>query len=206
MERLRTDKDARIEQLEEQLRHSQSGAGASADALLAALWRRLASAKPALADGHVQPTVQAAERLVDALIELVRFADDFDKGMRVFVGNYTKHHPSVKVPWDVYAKRDDVYKTAQQTVAPQGGKPVGLLKMRLRFLYSWTQASMIGCDSAIESIASELYTHLMGPVGAGSDPNRKIKDYLRGDGHELFVQHIRELRGQKLAEFFGRGG
>ena len=65
---------------------------------------------------------------------------------------------------------------------------------------------MLGCDSAIESVASELHSHLMGEVGAGSDANRKIRDYLRDDGHELFLQHIKELRSQKLAEAFGRGG
>jgi len=91
-------------------------------------------------------------------------------------------------------------------VAPQGGKPVGLLKMRLKVLYAWTEAAMIGCDSAIESVASELQQHLLGPVGAGGDPGRKIKEYLRDDGHELFLQHLRELRSQKLAETYGRGG
>jgi len=206
MDRLRTDKDAKLERLADQLRQSESGAAQGADELLAAIWQRFASAKPSLAEGHIQPAPQAAERLADAFIELVRFADDFDKAMRVFLGEYTKHHPSVKVPWDVYAKRDDVYQSVRKTIAPQGGKPVGLLKMRLRFLYSWSQAAMIGCDSAVESLASELQAHLMGPAGAGSDPNRKIKEYVRDDGHYLFLQHIRELRSQKLAESYGRGG
>ena len=77
--------------------------------------------------------------------------------------------------------------------------------MRLRLLNSWTQAGMVGCDGAIESIASVLQEHLMGSVGAGSDPQRKIRDYIRDDGHELFFQRICELRSQKLAETFGRG-
>lgn len=205
-DRLRADKDAEIEQLAEQLRKSESGAAQGADELLAAIWQRFASAKPSLAEGHIQPNPQAAEHLADAFIELVRFADDFDKAMRVFLGEYTKHHASVKVPWDVYAKRDDVYESARKTIAPQRAKPVGLLKMRLRFLYSWSQAAMIGGDSAIESLASELQAHMMGPAGAGADANRKIKDYIRDDGHYLFMQHIRELRGKKLAEAFGRGG
>ena len=34
----------------------------------------------------------------------------------------------------------------------------------------------------------------------------EIKEYLRDDGHELFLQHLRELRSQKLAETYGRGG
>ncbi len=205
-EQLRIDKDAEIERYKEQLVQVKAGASEGADTMLAEMWDRLARAKPSLAPGHVPPNKQAAERLVDAFCELVRFVDDFDKGMRVFLGQYTRHHPSVKVPWDVYARRDDVYTTAKQTVAPQGGKPVGLLKMRLRVLYSWGYAAMLGCDSAIESVASELHSHLMGEVGAGSDANRKIRDYLRDDGHELFLQHIKELRSQKLAEAFGRGG
>jgi hypothetical protein len=111
----------------------------------------------------------------------------------------------VKVPWEVYAKSDDLHKTAFQTVAPKG-RPVALLKMRLRVLQQWIEAAMIGCDSAIESIASELQTHLMGPAGTGSDPGRKIKDFIRDDGHYVFLEHMKELRSLKLAETYGRGG
>lgn len=205
MEQLRAEKDEEIERLKTELGKSQSVSSESADKLLSEMWRRLAVAKPRLAEGHIPPTTQAAERLVDGFIELVRFVDDFDKSMRVFLGAYTKHHPSVKVPWDAYAKGADLLEFVRKTVAPRGGRPVGPLKMRLRLLYSWTQAGMVGCDSAIESIASELQQHLLGPTGAGADPNRKIRDYIRDDGHELFVQHIKELRSLKLAETFGRG-
>jgi len=76
----------------------------------------------------------------------------------------------------------------------------------LRVLQQWCEAAMVGCDSAIESIASELHTHLMGPGGVGSDPGRKIKDFLRDDGHYVFLEHMRELRSLKLAETYGRGG
>lgn len=206
LDQLRAQKDLEIERLKADLAKTRSGASKGADEMLLGLWQRLAGAKPPLAEGHIQPEPGAPERLVDAFIELVQFADDFDKAMRVFLGKYTKHQASVKVPWDVYAKRDDVVQTARQTVSAKGGRPVGLLKMRLRFLYAWSQAAMVGCDSAIESLASELQSFMMGPVGAGSDPNRKVKEFLRDDGHELFLQHIRELRSQKLAESYGRGG
>ena len=206
LEQLRRDKDAEIEKLKSGVSSARAAAAQGADALLAQLWQRLASAKPPLVEGHIPPTAQAAEHLVDAFAELVRFADNFDKSMRVFLDKYTKHYPSVKVPWEVYARREDVQATARETIAVKSGKPVGLLKMRLRILYNWCQAAMIGADSAVESIASELETQLRGPLGTESDPNRKIKDYVRDDGHYLLMERIRELRSQKVAETFGRSG
>lgn len=205
-EQLRLDKDAEIEKLKEDLRGSTASAGASGEAALAQLWERLAAANPPLAEGHVAPTAQAAQRLVDGFIELVRFVDEFDKSMRVFLGRYTQHHPTVRVPWEAYAKGDDLHTVASRTVAVQGGRPVGVLKMRLRLLNQWIVAAMIASDSSFENIASELESHLRGPVGAGTDRNRKIMDFLRDDGHELFLQQIRELRSVKLGEAFGRGG
>ncbi len=206
LEQERLDKAAEVEKLKSSVSSARAAAAQGAEALLGRLWQRLAAAKPPLAEGHVPPTPQAAEHLVDAFIELVRFVDDFDRAMRVFLDKYTKHHPSVKVPWEVYAKREDVQATARQTIAVKSGQPVGLLKMRLRILYNWCQAAMIGADSAVESIASELETQLRGPLGTETDPNRKIKDYVRDDGHYLFMERIRELRSQRLAETFGRGG
>ncbi len=205
-EKLRTDKEAQVEQLNAELNKAKQAVSQSAESLLGQLWLRLASTKPSLVEGHVLPNVQAAERLVDAFIELAHFADEFDNSMRVFLGKYTKHNTTVKVPWEVYAKRDDVHKTVRQTIAVKDGRPAGLLKMRLRMLLSWAQASMIGCDSAIESIASELETHLRGEMGLEGDPNRKVKDYLRDDGHYHFLEHIHQLRSKNLAESFGRAG
>ena len=173
---------------------------------MAALWLRLATAKPALVPGHVKPTEQSMERLVDAFIELVRFVDDFDKLIRPFLSKYTKHHQPIKVPWEVYAKRDDTLTTVQQTLAPVGGKPVGVVKMRLRGLYAWTEAAMVACDAVLESIAAELHEWLHGSCGMGADPNRTIRDFVRDDGHEKFLEHLRELRGTRLAEAFGRRG
>ena len=206
MEQLRSDKDEQIARLNDELEAARSSAGDAKGVSFEALWARLAAAKPPLVDGKTQPTEQCAQRLVDAFVELVRFVDDFDKLIRPFLSKYTKHHQPVKVPWDVYAKRDDTLKTVQQTLAVVGGKPIGVVKIRLRGLYAWTEAAMIACDAAIESLASEMHPFLMGPHGAGSDPNRTIRDFLRDDGHELFLQHIRELRGTTLAEAFGRRG
>lgn len=206
LEQLRLDKDAQIERLKGEVSRAGTASAQSAERLMADVWERMARGTPTLVEGHVKPTPQAIEHLADAAVELTRFADDFDKAMRVFLEKYTRHHASVKVPWEVYARRDDVVTTVQQTLSPQAPRPVGLLKMRLRVLYSWCQAAMIGTDSALESIASELEAHLRGPLGTEADPNRKVKDYLRDDGHYLFMEHVRELRSNRLAETFGRTG
>ena len=206
LEQLRADKDAEITRLTDELAKAQAAEVQAADIPLARLWRQLSSAKPPLVDGQAQPNEQCALRLVDGFVELVRFVDDFDRLIRPFLAKYTKQHQPIRVSWDVYAKRDDTRKTVQQTLATVRGKPVGVLKVRLRGLYTFANAGMIANDVTIESIASELHSFLMGPVGAGSDPNRTIKEFLRDDGNELFLQHMRELRTAKLAETLGRGG
>jgi hypothetical protein len=205
LEQLRAEKDREIERLKGELAAVGSATVKGVASQLKQLWERLAAVKPPLAEGYAVPTVQAAERLVDAFIELVRFVDDFDKSMRVFLDKYTRYLQSVKVPWDVYAKGDDVYQLARQAIAVKDPRPVGLLKMKLRMLHSWCQAAMIGADAAVESIASELDAHLRGELGLGVDANRRIRDFLREDGHEKFLERIRELRSRKLAETFGRG-
>lgn len=205
-EALRADKNQELAQLDERLRESKASASAGGDALLAKLWEPLAAAKPPVADGHVPPTQQSAERLIASFVELAHFLDRFDRAMRPFLTRYTKHFPSVRVPWEAYAKGDDLLKVVHRTIAPVGGRPVGVLKGRLRYLFEWTHAAMFGCDSAIESIAFELETFIRGENGFGGDPNRKLKDFVRDDGHELFMQHMREIRGTKLADAFGRGG
>jgi len=204
LDQVRADRDAEIERLKTEAKQAAAGAG-SPEGILVPVWKRLAAAKPPLVESLDAPDAKAAEHLADSVIELVSAAQGFEKTMSVFLGKYTKPNPSIKVPWDVYMKQD-LLKTAQQVLAPKGGKAVGLLKLRLRFLYRWTEASMIACDSVIESTASELQSHLMGELGAGADPNRKIRDYVRNDGHHLFLQHLREMLSNKLAEVFGRGG
>jgi len=205
LKQLRTDKDAEIAKLSEQV-----AAGAAkpavAEITLAEMWEQLASAKADLVEGHVPPNRQSAERLIGSFVELARFADDFDRAIRPFLSKYTRHHPPIKVPWDVFAKRDDAKVTLQQALAPAGGKPVGLVKNRLRGVYKWAEAAMIANDATVECIASELRSFVMGPAGAGSDPICTIKTFLKGDGDELFLQHMRELRALKLAEAFGRSG
>jgi hypothetical protein len=205
-ERLRIDKDGIIEQLKADLAAARSESGAGGGEALAALWDRLARNKPPLAPGGLHPPLQAAERLVDAFIELARFVHDFDQAMRPFLASFIRHDSVLARPWDVYARSPGLLDMVREVIDVEHGKPAGVLKMRLLGLRRWTVAAIIGSDTAIESIADELEQHLRGAVGMESDPNRKLREYLREDGHHLFHQHIRELRSQKLADAYSHGG
>ena len=206
MEQLRADKDEQIARLNTELVQARTQDAGTVDIPFSELWARLGAAKPPLADGNVEPNLQCALRLVDAFIELVRFVDDFDKLIRPFLSKYTKHHPPVKVPWEVYARRDDPLTTVRQALAPVGGKPIGVVRATLRGLYAWMEAAMVAGDVAIERTASELHSMATGPASAGSDPNRTIKEFIRDDGHELLLQRIRELRARMMEETFRSAG
>jgi hypothetical protein len=78
--------------------------------------------------------------------------------------------------------------------------------MRLRVLQQWLEAAMIGCHSTTKSLHSELESFIRRPEYMGSDPNYKIKDFIKNDGHYVFEQHVQELLSLKLAETYGRGG
>ncbi|MBN2559721.1 MAG: hypothetical protein JXQ75_02160 [Phycisphaerae bacterium] len=205
VEQVRADKDAEIERLNAALLAARKQAGHGGDATLAKLWERLASAQPALVEGHILPTVQAAERFFDAFIELANFVHSFELDVRPFLERYTKYNETVKRPWDAYQRYGRIHDTIRSTITVKGGKPVGVLKMRLHGLKSWAIAAMIAGDSAIECVGSELQDHLLGPAGAGSDPNCRVRDYAKRDGHMIFGEHIRELRSQKLSEAYGLG-
>lgn len=205
MAQLRSDKEAEIAGLQQKLASTQASSSEGGDEMLRELWERLAKAQPSLAEGNSHPNLQAAHRLADATVELAKFVDDFDKSMRVFIDRYTNPVDSVKVPWQAYAKGGELIDFCRRTVAAQGGRPVGPLKMRLRLFYSWMNAAMIGCDAAIESIDYELQQHLLGPDGAGANPNATIRDYIRGDGPPKFAEQMKRIRGQRLAETYGRG-
>src|SRR5690606_18694900 len=122
-----------------------------ADDMLAALWERLARTKPALVDVAARPNRQAAERLFDAFIELAMLANAFENQMRPFLDRYTRHNETVARPWKVYRSYEDVIETIIKTIAVQGGKPVGVLKMRLRDLNKWTMGALMGADVVVES-------------------------------------------------------
>jgi DNA repair exonuclease SbcCD ATPase subunit len=206
-EQLRTEKNEEIERLEADLARSQSRSSQSADALLASLWQRLSGAKPALVtEPHVPPSVQAAERLVDAFIELAGFVHKFDQDMRPNLDGFTRPNEELRRLWNVYKEQRDLYETIRQTIAPAQGKHVGALKMQLRVCRNWAFAALVSCDSTIEWIADELRAQLLDPEGAGSNPRCTLKDYVKMSGPEAFLERMRRLRGQKLAEVYGRGG
>jgi hypothetical protein len=206
MGKLRQDKNGEIERLTADLARVQGQASQSADAVLASLWQRLASAKPPLVtEGHLQPTVQAAERLFDAFIEMAGFVHKFDQDMRPNLDGFTQPDPELKRLWNVYKEQCDICQTIRQTVAPVQGKHVGALKMQLKVCRNWAFAALVSCDSTIEWIADELRSHLLGPFAAGSNPKCTLKDYVKMSGPEAFLEHMRKLRSQKLAEVYRRG-
>lgn len=206
LEQSRQDKDAAIERLQAELAAARASTSGGGEVVLAALWERLARARPPLAPGGLKPPQAAAERLVDAFAELARFAHDFDQGVRPFLGSFIRHHGPLARPWDVYARSPGLHDVIREVIDAEHGKPAGVLKMRLLGLQRWTMAALMGTDASIESIAGELEQQLRSEVGMGNDPNRKLRDYLRDDGHHLFQQHIRELRAHKLAEAYTHGG
>ncbi len=206
-EQLRKDKNDEIERLTADLARVQSRSSQSADALLASLWQRLADAKPPLvAEAHLQPTVQAAERLVDAFIEVAAFLHKFDQDMRPNLDNFVQPDPELRRLWNVYKEQCDVCQTIRQTIAPVRGKHVGALKMQLKVCRNWAFAALVSSDSTIEWIADELRAHLLGPAGAGANPKCTLKEYVKMSGPEAFLEHMRKLRSQKLAELYSRGG
>jgi hypothetical protein len=202
LERLRGDKDREIEEVKSAAELARPEAAEASGAVLGALWQRLARGKPVLVQGGARPTPQAAERLIDAFLEMARFVSDFDQGLRPFLGSFIKHNQALARPWDVYARSPALQDVVREVIDVEHGKPAGVLKMRLLGLQRWTLAAIIGADTAIECIANELETQLRGSAGLAADPNRKVRDYLREDGHHKFQEKVRELRGQKLAEAY----
>lgn len=204
-EQLRNEKNAEIRRLEDQLASAGAGGGGSGggEAMLVELWERLIKAQ--LARGPVAPNMPAAERVFDSVIEFTKFANDFDKNVRPFLASYTKFNPTVKRPWEVYTKNPELVQVVKETLAVPNGKPVGVLRVRLRGLMTWTMAGIIASDSALESIGDELREYLQGAAGMGADPNLRIKDFIKQDGHLSFNDRIRELRSQRLAEAYGHG-
>ena len=150
------------------------------------------------------PVQQAAERLIDTYIEIVQFVDEFDQLIRPFLTQYVRDNPQIRAPWDAYARRDGARDTVKQIIVPVGGKPAGVLRVKLGALYKWINAAMLGCDAAMESIASELETFMRRkePFGMGEDPNRKLKDFIRENGPDFFLQHFKEMRGSLIAKAY----
>lgn len=205
-EALRRDKDEQIETVKRELQAAREAQQRSGDTALADLWDRLAKARPPLAEGGVAPNAQAGERLADALVELTRFAHDVDGMFRPFFENVVRHHAALARPWELYARSGSPREVTREVIAPLQGKHAGVLKMRLLGLQRLAMAFVMGTDAALESIANELDQHLRGEHGLRDDPQRRLRDYLRDDGHHFFQQQMRELRAQKIAAVYTHGG
>jgi len=202
---LRADKDVEIEQLKATLAQERTQAGAKSTISFADVWKRLVSPKPPLpwlVQGHIQPTQPSAERMADLLVFLARIVDEFDKMMRPFLSKYTAFSTPLRTPWENYAKGPSLLDAIRDLLLPSGGKPVD---PRLRALYKWTHAATIASDVTFECIRPELHSFLMGPAGTAAEPNRTIKQFLKGDGHELFLQHMRQVRTANLEKVFAAG-
>lgn len=205
-EQLRQDKDAEIQKLREQLLETQKSSSADGDTLLRDMWERLGNADPSLAELPAEPNRQAADRLVDGFVVLAKFVNDFDKSTQVFLKRWTQHENSVRVPWAAYARGDDLVAVARRTVAPQGGRPAAVMRMRLRLVQKWIEAGMVASDAVVARCGSELEAYLRGEHGMGSNPNTTIREFIRADGSAQFGQQMQKLHSKLLADAFGRGG
>lgn len=199
-EQLRVDKDAEIERLKEKLGITVKKAAGESTVNFVEVWGRLASSK--LVEGHLQPTQPCAERMADLLVVLVRIVDEFDKMMRPFLTKYTEKSALLRMPWNNYAKGPSIPETVHEVLAPSGGKPVGVVNARLRFMYKAASAAVVASDATFESIGPELHSFLLGSTGTPLDPTRTVRQFLRADGHELFLQHMRQFRIGKLEPAF----
>lgn len=202
MEQLRKEKDDEIERLKGAAGEARAETAGGSDALLKKLWERMARVKPPLLPATAQPNEKAAERLVDSLIEMTRFAHEFDLSVQPYLDRFTKHTPTIKLPWESYKKFDGIEECVQKVLDKT---PVGVLKLRLLAFKKWTMAALVGNDSEVESVGSHLEQQLRGPAGMGSDPNATIRNYLKNDGHLLFADAVREARSEKIAEAYGHG-
>lgn len=206
LDELRMNKDAEIERLKDEARVARQQKSLGSDNILMTMWDRLASARPSLVQGGAQPTVEAGEKLLDVFIEFTRFVHELDQDMRVFLNKYTKHQQAISRQWQVFAARDDFLKIVEQTIQPVGGRNVGVLRLKLKAFRKFLMSAMVGCDSAMESIQSELIAQLKSPDFAGGDNNLKITKYIHNMGPELFMEHMFRLRSEKMAQVFAYGG
>ena len=205
IEQLRKDKNVELDKVTGDLVAARQEASAKQDVEFDGLWVRLAEAKPSMVEGHLKPNIKSGERLFDSYLELVKFVDDFDKLMRPFLSRYTTARPRLKAVWEAYARGAGIRDTAKQIIVPEGGRPTGILRNQLRGLYKWTEAAVWGCEAAIESIGTELPTFMRrkDSFGCGSDSSRKLTEFILENGPDAFSDHMKDIRGAKIAQFFG---
>ena len=208
IEELRQAKDAEIEAVKAELVGAAGGGGGEVDALLTALWDRLGRTKPPLVRGSGEtPNPQAAERLTDAVIELTTALHELDQDLRPFFDKFTRYQPSIKTPWEAYASQDEFRTLVGQVLARQGGKPAGVMRVKLTLLRRWINAAVFATDGTLSWIASELEAHLLSDAFAGADPNVTARAFLKKDGHHLFMERMQKKYSEMLGDVFaGKSG
>lgn len=206
LERFRVEKEAEIARLKAALRSAQEGDGAGAERFLASLWARLQVSKPPFLQPPIaMPTLPAAERLVDAFVELVRFATAMDESTAMFFREYVRRDKELKGIWDDYRVLEGVEATARLVIAPTGGKPANFLRIRLGRLKNLAVSAMFGGDLAMAHLPELLDKALRGPMGMERDKERKINAFLKEGGHEGVGDAARHLLAEKIRDSIGGG-
>jgi len=205
-ERFRVEKEAEIARLKAALRNAQEGDGQNSERLLASLWARLQATKPPFLQPPIpMPTLPAAERLVDAFVELVRFAAALDDSTTMFFKEYVRRDKELKDIWDDYQGLTGVDETARLVIAPTGGKPANFLRIRLGRLKNLSVSAMFGADLALAHLPELISKVLRGPMGTATDKERKIRVFLQEGGHEAVADEARNLMSEKIRESISGG-
>lgn len=203
VERVRMEKDAELERLKEKMQAVRGQTEVRADELLAALWSRLTRVKPPVVEGTSKPSVQTAERVFDAFIELTRFAHLCDEQTRSFLDRYTRGDETLRTAWQGFSTFGVMADQVKMTAGAANGPPVGLLKVRLGQLRMWMFGALLASDAAIECIQDELVRQILEALKG--DRGLKLDDFRKNGGPERLQNAVIELRRRKLKETQERG-
>lgn len=165
----------------------------------ARLWERLQASSLPLELERVQPDLQIALRVVDALEMLAGSATTLNSHLAVVVSKYLPDFPAeMRDEWRKYDERPLPSEVARALV-PSTGHP-RVLRTKLRRLEDWHRAVVIGHDAAFQpsAIALELSRHLKSTDQKWSE-KVPIRDYLRANGPQHFADTLRVLCAGKVA-------
>lgn len=202
-ERLREEKNARIEQLEQDVRTAQTTGAQSSAQLPEALWNRLVAA--GLAASGSLPTPQSLQRVVEALIETAGFIIEFDKMMKVFLTRYARRRKDLNLAWQGYTSGDSIQQVLQKVLSPGLGiTTIQGLRGKLRICNRWVQANMASCDATLESLCDVLRDQLR-LFGREQGNKATVGEFLEQGGHDKFQVQIGDLQSKKLEDVFSLG-
>ncbi|MEP0841087.1 MAG: hypothetical protein HRF43_00050, partial [Phycisphaerae bacterium] len=203
LNQLREEKNARIAQLEEEVRAAQSAGSANATQIPQTLWNRLAAANLAAAESL--PTPQSLQRVVEALIETAGFVCEFDKLMRKFLAKYTRRRKELELAWQAYTRGDNIQQLLVKVLSPgMGLTTIQGLRGKLKICLRWTQANMTSCDATLESLTDVLRDQLRAFVREKGN-KATVDEFLEKSGHDHFQSQMAELQSKKLEDVFSLG-